>query len=172
MEQRSVDGSENYLAYEPAAVSKEMGTDNTGFSTDAGEAEGWVEHVQNAQYQNIGFTRTNMDGASYTLNFYGTGVQLYSGVTPMGDVTEGLDYGTLTFELDGETISAGELDVTELGTNGKVSARMWTVDVPGAEANENHTLKVTVNGGYSRIDYAVVNRYWEEATDMQGDYTI
>ena len=172
VDQRSVDGSENYFAYEPAAVSKEMGTDNTGFNTDANEAEGWVEHVQNAQYQNIGFTRTNMDGASYTLNFYGTGVQLYSGVTPMGDVTEGLDYGTLTFELDGETISAGELDITELGTNGKVSARMWTVDVPGAEANENHTLKVTVNGGYSRIDYAVVNRYWEEAKDMQGDYTI
>ena len=172
VDQRSVDGSENYFAYEPAAVSKEMGTDNAGFNTDADEAEGWVEHVQNAQYQNIGFTRTNMDGASYTLNFYGTGVQLYSGVTPMGDVTEGLDYGTLTFELDGETISAGELDVTELGTNGKVSARMWTVDVPGAEANENHTLKVTVNGGYSRIDYAVVNRYWEEAKDMQGDYTI
>ena len=129
--QRSVGGSENYFAYEPAAVSKEMGTDNTGFNTDADEAEGWVEHVQNAQYQNIGFTRTNMDGASYTLNFYGTGVQLYSGLTPMGDVTEGLDYGTLTFALDGETISAGELDGTELGTNGMVSARMCPVDVRG-----------------------------------------
>ena len=113
-----------------------------------------------------------MDGASYTLNFYGTGVQLYSGVTPMGDTTEGMDYGTLTFELDGEPVSAQALDVTDLGTNGKVSARMWTVNVPDAGENGDHTLKVTVNGGYSRIDYAVVNRYWEEAKDVQGDYTV
>ena len=139
---------------------------------DTDEAAGWGEHVQDGQYQNLGFTRTNMDGASYTLNFYGTGVQLYSGVTPMGDTTEDMDYGTLTFELDGEPVSAQALDVTDLGTNGKVSARMWTVNVPDAGENGDHTLKVTVNGGYSRIDYAVVNRYWEEAKDVQGDYTV
>ena len=33
---------------------------------------------------------------------------------------------------------------------------MWTVNVPDAGENADHTLKVTVNGGYSRIDYAVV----------------
>ena len=115
---------------------------------------------------------TEGDTNSFTLNFYGTGVQLYSGVTPMGDTTEGMDYGTFTFELDGEPVSAQALDVTDLGTNGKVSARMWTVNVPDAGENGDHTLKVTVNGGYSRIDYAVVNRYWEEAKDVQGDYTV
>lgn len=172
VDQRTTEGDTNYFTYEPEAVSKQMGTDNSGFNQDTDEADGWVEHVQDAQYQNLGFTRTNMDGASYTLNFYGTGVQLYSGVTPMGDTTEGMDYGTLTFLLDGEEVSAQELDVKDLGTNGKVSARMWTVNVPDAEENGDHTLKVTVNGGYSRIDYAVVNRYWEEAKDVQGDYTV
>ena len=172
VDQRTTEGDTNYFTYEPEAESKQMGTDNSGFNQDTDEATGWVEHVQDAQYQNLGFTRTNMDGASYTLNFYGTGVQLYSGVTPMGDTTEGMDYGTLTFELDGEPVSAQELDVKDLGTNGKVSARMWTVNVPDAEENRDHTLKVTVNGGYSRIDYAVVNRYWEEAKDVQGDYTV
>lgn len=172
VDQRTTEGDTNYFTYEPEAESKQMGTDNSGFNQDTDEATGWVEHVQDAQYQNLGFTRTNMDGASYTLNFYGTGVQLYSGVTPMGDTTEGMDYGTLTFELDGEPVSAQALDVTDLGTNGKVSARMWTVNVPDAGENGDHTLKVTVNGGYSRIDYAVVNRYWEEAKDVQGDYTV
>ena len=172
VDQRTTEGDTNYFTYEPEAESKQMGTDNSGFNQDTDEATGWVEHVQDAQYQNLGFTRTNMDGAAYTLNFYGTGVQLYSGVTPMGDTTEGMDYGTLTFELDGEPVSAQALDVTDLGTNGKVSARMWTVNVPDAGENGDHTLKVTVNGGYSRIDYAVVNRYWEEAKDVQGDYTV
>ena len=172
VDQRTTEGDTNYFTYEPEAESKQMGTDNSGFNQDTDEATGWVEHVQDAQYQNLGFTRTNMDGASYTLNFYGTGVQLYSGVTPMGDTTEGMDYGTLTFLLDGGEVSAQALDVTDLGTNGKVSARMWTVNVPDAGENGDHTLKVTVNGGYSRIDYAVVNRYWEEAKDVQGDYTV
>lgn len=172
VDQRTTEGDTNYFTYEPEAVSKQMGTNNSGFNQDTDEAAGWVEHVQDAQYQNLGFTRTNMDGAAYTLNFYGTGVQLYSGVTPMGDTTKGMDYGTLTFELDGKPVSAQALDVTDLGTNGKVSARMWTVNVPDAEENAEHTLKVTVNDGYSRIDYAVVNRYWEEAKDVQGDYTV
>ena len=100
-----------------------------------------MEHVQDAQYQNLGFTRTNMDGASYTLNFYGTGVQLYSGVTPMGDTTEGMDYGTLTFELDGEPVSAQELDVKDLGTNGKVSARMWDCECAGRRRKQRSYIE-------------------------------
>lgn len=171
-QQTTEDGNTNYFTYQPTVTSKTMGTNNDGFNQDADESNGWVEHVQNAQYQNLGFTRTNNEGASYTLNFYGTGVQLYSGVTPMGDTTEGMDYGTLTFELDGTTVDPETLDVSGLGSNGKVSARMWTVNVPGAEENGEHTLTVTVSGGYSRIDYAVVNRYWDETLDEVGDYEV
>lgn len=171
-QQTTDNGNANYFTYEPEVTSKTMGTNNNGFNQDADEATGWVEHVQDANYQNLGFTRTNSEGASYTLKFYGTGVQLYSGVTPMGETTEGQDYGALAFELDGAPVDPETLDVSGLGTNGKVSARMWTVDVPGAEENGEHTLKVTVTGGYSRIDYAVVNRYWEETRDVQGDYEV
>lgn len=74
------------LAYQPEFVaSKPMGTDNNGFKPDGDEANGWVQYVQNAQYQNLGFTRTTKEDASYSIQFYGTGVQLYAGVTPLGE---------------------------------------------------------------------------------------
>ena len=154
--------SKNSFAYEPENVlSKPMGGDNSGFNQDGDEANGWVEHVQNAQYQNLGFTRTKQDGAAYTINFYGTGVQLYAGVTPMGDANQTDAYGALTFTLDGQEVQPETLDPTGLGNNGKISARMWSVSVPNAAKNENHKLTVSVTGGYSRIDYAVVERMWE-----------
>ena len=172
VDQRKTDESGNYFTYEPEVLSKAMGTNNSGFDEDTDEAEGWVEHVQNAQYHNLGFTRTKSDGASYTLHFRGTGVQLYSGVTPMGEAAEGKTYGELTFELDGEAVEPEALDTSQLGTNGKISARMWTVEVPDAAENQEHTLKVTVSGGYSRIDYAVVSRCWEAETDAPGAHDI
>lgn len=173
VDQRTVDTeADNYFSYDPEEVlSKDIGADNAGFAADADEENGWVQHVQDGQYQNLGFTRTNMEGASYTLHFYGTGVQLYSGVTPMGDKTAGQEYGTLTFTLDGNPVEAEALDVSNLGTNGKISARMWTIQVPEATENGHHTLTVTVSGGYSRIDYAVVNRYWQEDVSPDG-YTV
>lgn len=108
--------------------------------------------------QNLGFTRTKAEGASYTIHFKGTGVQLYSGVTPMGDTNTAGSYGELTFELDGKVVEPEKLDTSGLGTNGKISARLWYVPVENAESNEEHTLKVTVTGGYSRIDYAVIEQ--------------
>ncbi len=165
VDQRTVDtAADNYFTYEPEPVSKTMGTNNSGFNADSDEDGKWVEHVQNAQYQNLGFTRTKADNASYTLTFYGTGVTLFSGVTPMGDTDADRDYGTLTFTLDGVDVTeqVKRLNTEELGTNGKVSAGMWQVSVADATTNETHTLKVTVTGGYNRIDYAVVDSFYEE----------
>ncbi len=152
----------NHFVYQPENVlSKPMGTDNSGFDKDTDEQNGWVEHTQNAQYQNLGFTRTNKEGASYSVQFYGTGLQLYSGVTPMGDSNPQNVYGQMTFMLDGQEIKPEALDVSTLGNNGKVSARMWKIAVPNAQENASHLLTVTVKGGYSRVDYAVVERMWE-----------
>lgn len=158
------ENEENRFEYTPAlTISKQIGTDNSGFNADADENSNWVEHIQNAMYQNLGFARTKSDGASYTIHFKGTGVQLYGGITPMGDTSTSGQYGKLTFELDGEVVEPQTIDTSKLGTNGKISARMWYVPVENAKANEEHTLKVTVTGGYSRIDYAVVERMWKDA---------
>ena len=81
----------------------------------------------------------------------------------MGDTSTSGQCGKLTFELDGEVVEPQTIDTSKLGTNGKISARMWYVPVENAKANEEHTLKVTVTGGYSRIDYAVVERMWKDA---------
>lgn len=163
LDQRTTDASaKNHFAYQPESVaSKPMGTDNNGFKPDGDEVNGWVQHVQNAQYQNLGFTRTTKEDASYSIQFYGTGVQLYAGVTPLGEADPSAQYGTLTFQLDGKDVQPTQLDAAKLGNNGKVSARMWAVSVPEAKQNENHLLTVSVKGGYSRIDYAVVERMWE-----------
>lgn len=163
LDQRITDASaKNHFAYQPESVaSKPMGTDNNGFKPDGDEANGWVQHVQNAQYQNLGFTRTTKEDASYSIQFYGTGVQMYAGVTPLGEADPAAQYGALTFQLDGKEVQPTQLDASKLGENGKVSARMWTVSVPEAKQNENHLLTVSVKGGYSRIDYAVVERMWE-----------
>lgn len=163
LDQRTTDPAlPNHFSYQPAEVNaKEMGADNAGFETDPDEANGWVQHLQNAQYQNLGFTRTQMEGASYTVDFHGTGLQLYAGVTPMGDANAQDLYGRLVFTLDGQEVEPEALDIQALDGNGKVSARMWRVAVPGAEKNAPHTLQVTVTGGYCRVDYAVVERMWE-----------
>ena len=171
VDQRVTDSEkENYFIYEPSFQSKEMGNDNSGFNADPDEENGWVEHVQNAQNHNLGFTRTKTDGASYTFNFYGTGVQLYAGVTPMGDANGSDNYGDLTFELDGEVVEPQKLETSSLGNNGKVSARMWAIKATDNSQNAQHKLTVTVTGGYSRIDYAVVERLWEE--DAIGAFKI
>lgn len=34
-------------------ISKQIGTDNSGFNADADENSNWVEHIQNAMYQNL-----------------------------------------------------------------------------------------------------------------------
>lgn len=155
--------AENRFEYSPAlTISKSIGTNNAGFNADSDENANWVEHVQDAMYQNLGFTRTKSDGASYTIHFNGTGVQIYGGVTPMGDTSTSGSYGTLTFELDGKIVEPEKLDTSGLGTNGKISARMWYVPVENAKSNENHTLKVTVTDGYSRVDYAVIERMWKD----------
>lgn len=166
VDQRTRDaGTANYFTYEPEPASKNMGNNNSGFNVDSDEEAKWVEHVQNAQYQNLGFTRTKADDASYTLTFYGTGVTLFSGVTPMGDAANDKNYGDLTFTLDGNDVTdqVVKLDTAQLGTNGKVSSGMWQVSVPDAAANGTHTLEVTVTGGYNRIDYAVVDSFYEES---------
>ena len=155
---------ENYFIYEPSHQSKNMGSGNSGFNADPDEQSGWVEHVQNAQEQNLGFTRTKTDDASYTFHFYGTGVQLYAGVTPMGDANESDIYGDLTFELDNQPITPEDLVIQVPDTNGKISVRKWMVKVPDASQNEEHELTVTVKDGYNRIDYAVVERFWEADT--------
>lgn len=175
VDQRTTDNQgENYFTYGTEVVSKEMGTNNSGFGVDADEDSKWVEHVQNAQYQNLGFTRTKADNASYTLNFYGTGVTLYGGVTPMGDAAADKVYGDLTFTLDGTDVtdSVIKLETANLGTNGKISAGMWQVDVPDAQENAEHTLEVTVTGGYSRIDYAVVNKFFKEGDTSFNSYPV
>lgn len=173
LDQRTTDASAaNHFSYDPAEVNnKNMGTDNNGFNPDPDEANGWVQHVQNAQYQNLGFTRTTKDGASYTVHFRGTGVQLYAGVTPMGDANDQNVYGKLVFTLDGQEIEPETQDVSALGGNGKVSARMWRVAVPNADKNADHTLQVTVTGGYNRVDYAVVERMWENEPS-QNSFTV
>lgn len=170
--QRITDSTaKNYFTYTPGMESKNMGavSGNEPFNTDSREASQWVEFVQDANYQNLGFTRTQADGASYTLNFYGTGVTLYSGVVPLGESGE---YGELIFTLDGEPVTAESLVPETPGTNGKLSAAMWKVSVPDASENENHTLTVTVSGGYSRIDYAVVDRFWESTDSSLTAYTV
>lgn len=169
VDQRVTDTSEtNRFEYTPAlTISKSIGNNNAGFNADTDEKSNWVQHVQNAVYQNLGFTRTNMDGASYTVYFNGTGIQLYSGITPMGDTSTSGEYGKLTFELDGKIVEPETIDISNLGTNGKISARMWYVQVADAKKNQDHTLKVTVNGGYSRIDYAVIESMWENPNEPE-----
>lgn len=174
VDQRTTETSgKNYFEYSPSVISKDMGEDpngaNAGFNADSDENTNWVQHVQNAQYQNLGYTRTKSNNASYTLTFYGTGVTLYSGVKPLGD---GGEYGNLTFMLDGEPIDADTLDTSSLGTNGKVSAGMWKISVPNAQKNETHQLTVTVTGGYNRIDYAVVDRFWESGDSVLDTYNV
>ena len=163
LNQRVTDVSaRNHFLYDPAPVTeKNMGSDNSGFNADPDEQNGWVAHVQDAQNQNLGFTRTKKEGASFSVQFYGTGVQLYAGVTPMGDKSDTNVYGQFTFELDGKPVQPETLTTDTLGTNGKVSARMWRVEAPDTQSNQNHLLTVTVTGGYSRVDYAVVERMWE-----------
>lgn len=51
-------------------------------------------------------------------------------------------------------------------------AGMWTVNVKDATKNENHMLEVEVNNGYSRIDYAVVNRFWEKDAASTDTYKV
>lgn len=175
VDQRTVDTTaENYFTYTPDVTSKNMGNNNNGFNVDADEESNWVEHVQNAQYQNLGFTRTNAADASYTLTFYGTGVTLYSGITPMGETADQQNYGVLTFRLDGEDITSDviTLSTADLGNNGKISAGMWQVTVPGAAENATHTLEVSVTGGYNRIDYAVVDRFYEEGDTSLNTFTV
>ena len=170
LDQRVIDTAEkNHFVYHPEnPVSKPMGNDNNGFKLDDAEQDGWVEHVQNAQYHNLGFTRTTKEDASYSIQFYGTGVQLYAGVTPLGEANPSAKYGALTFTLDGKEVQATPLDTGKLGENGKVSARMWSIAVPDAKQNENHRLTVSAKEGYSRIDYAVVERMWENEPVAEG----
>ena len=171
LNQRVTDSSaQDYFTYDPAASSVNMPSDdrNTHFGVYEEEQNGWIEHVQDGVYHNLGFTRTNKDGAGYTIQFYGTGVQLYSSAVPVDNSSEG--YGELTFELDGEEVEAAYSN-TDQGTNGKISLRMVEINVEGADKNEVHTLKVTVNSGYNRIDYAVVNRF-AESGGAAGEYAV
>lgn len=50
----------------------------------------------------------------------------------MGDTSTSGQYGKLTFELDGEVVEPQTIDTSKLGTNGKISARMWYVPVENA----------------------------------------
>lgn len=152
----------NHFVYDQENIpSKPIGDKNQGFDADVQEAEGWVQHLQDARNHNLGFTRTRKEGATYSVQFYGTAVQLYAGVTPMGDKNNKDAYGELTFLLDGEKVEPQTIPTGDLGKNGKVSARMWRIAVPDAKQNDSHLLKVTVSGGYNRVDYAVVERMWQ-----------
>ena len=163
LDQRTTDpAAVNHFVYDQEQIpSMPIGEKNEGFGVDAGEANGWVQHLQDAQYHNLGFTRTRRDGASYSVQFYGTAVQLYAGITPMGEADKQNTYGQLTFLLDGQEVKPETMDTGSLGNNGKVSARMWRIAVPDAKQNDSHLLKVTVTGGYNRVDYAVVERMWQ-----------
>ena len=163
VDQRTTDTNAlNHFVYDQENIpSKPIGDNNQGFGVDAQEADGWVQHLQDARNHNLGFTRTRKEGASYSVQFYGTAVQLYAGITPMGDKNDQNVYGSLTFLLDGEKVEPQTIQVGDLGKNGKVSARMWRIAVPDAKQNDSHLLKVTVSGGYNRVDYAVVERLWQ-----------
>ncbi len=163
VDQRTTDTNAlNHFVYDQENIpSKPIGDKNQGFGVDVQEADGWVQHLQDARDHNLGFTRTNKEGASYSVQFYGTAVQLYAGITPMGDKNDKDSYGELTFLLDGEKVEPQTIQTGNLGKNGKVSARMWRIAVPDAKHNDSHLLKVTVSGGYNRVDYAVVERMWQ-----------
>ena len=163
--------AQDYFVYSPSVTAVNMpGSDSTpdfGDENYEGESDHWVQHNQNGQYHNIGFTRTSKAGASYTLHFYGTGVQLYSSANPLdGKNTE---YGDVTFKLDGQEVEASYNDIEQ--SNGKISVRLAEIRVKDAEANAEHTLEVTVNEGFNRIDYAVVNRF-DESEGNTGEYTV
>lgn len=153
----------NYFTYGPHWSTVDMGAND--FGEYASEDSKWVEHVQNTSDNNCGFTRTKLPGAEYTIHFYGTGVQLYTSVLPVHGNTS-FSYGDLEFELDGKPVPVEYHNVTSedssMKKNAKISVRVAEIQVPNATENGDHTLKVTVNSGYNRIDYAVVNRYAEE----------
>lgn len=158
----------DYFSYEPKWASVNMAPNSSkDFNVYPDESSKWVEHVQEINSHNCGFTRTNLSGASYTLHFYGTGVQLYSGSLPVNDNAK-IPYGSLKFELDGKPIDASYRNVASqdpsAGTNALISLRLAEIDVPNAARNESHALKVTVESGYNRIDYAVVNRFAEASS--------
>lgn len=172
LNQKISDGTKtDYFTYDPAPVVKEIPGIPGG--TNVEENDGWVEYSQDIIGNNIGFSRTNHINDSFTLHFYGTGVQLYTASVPVNG-NNGLTYGNMKFELDGQQVMA-EYDrvynkETKWGTNGNISLRQAEIAVPGAIQNGEHTLKVTVENGYNRIDYAVVNRFWEE--NLQSRYLI
>lgn len=172
LNQRTTDPeAQDHFTYEPSVTSKNMESKDTApefAGPSEEEHEGWIEYVQDGVYHNLGFTRTDKEGASYTIQFYGTGVQLYSGAVPFNSAEPG--YGNMTFELDGEKIDA-VYATEERGTNGKISLRVAEVNVENAEKNELHTLKVTTDEGWNRIDYAVVNRF-DESRESTGKYTV
>lgn len=170
--------NKHYFTYVPEITDKaQIGENNAGFNFSNTENSGWIERIQDALNNNLGFNRTKSNDAFYTLKFNGTAVQLYAGVTPMGDKNgqnANRRYGTLTFTIDDVPVTATALNVNGLGGNGKVSARMWRVEVPAAQANANadHTLKVTVKDGFNRIDYAVVERFYQKEEAQGTQYTV
>ena len=167
---------DNYFEYSNGPVIN----NNQQSGAYAPEANGWVEHAQNVGENNIGFTRTKQAGDSYTVNFYGTGIQLYSSVFPENGRFGTADnlYGKVFFELDGEPMQdAAYKNVNKAVSgpdegkykNGNISVRIFELEA--SQTNERHTLTVTVESGYNRIDYAVVNRCYEENGPV-GSYAV
>lgn len=156
-----------YLNNDDAAITYSSQPVNTPTNGDKGGPEeavnasaGWAR-VRKTSAINSGWTTSTKEGAWYEISFYGTELRIFSAREPylsaqqnsLGEIRVYLDGTEITAQY--ETENPGGFTDHTASVRGQLSYfPLQVLHIQAGEANAQHTVRVEVVSGQSRIDYA------------------
>lgn len=150
------------VTYSSQPVETSTQGDQGGPQEAVNAAEGWAV-VRKTNAINSGWSTTTKEDAWYEVRFYGTDLRIFSAREPYLSAQQNA-LGEIRVYLDGEEITAqyesenpgGFTDHTGSGRGQLSYFPLQVLQIHAGEQNAEHTVRVEVVSGQSRIDYAAV----------------